>query len=178
MRKYLRLMGARYQRTKSCLPPTYAWNRPGCRPHVPYGNTQGRRVNVLAALAAPAPPPRRPGGAARTWKSADVRDFLLYRLPTGRGQPRVVELDNDSCHRSQKMQQALSPLRDEGIELYFLPPYSPKLNDIEPYFGRVKHQEMPIRSYTSTPKLIQTIHAAFRRIEKDLITRQTSMPIA
>ena len=68
--------------------------------------------------------------------------------------------------------------RDEGIDLYFLPPYSPELNDIEPYFGRVKHQEMPIRSYTSTKKLIQTIHAAFRRVETDLITRQTSMPTA
>ena len=118
------------------------------------------------------------GAAARTWKSADVRDFLLYRLPKGQGQPRVVVLDNASCHRSQEMEEALPPLRDKGIELYFLPPYSPELNDIEPYFGRVKHQEMPIRSYTSTPKLIQTIHAAFRRVETDLIYQQTSMPTA
>ncbi len=75
-----------------------------------------------------------------------MRGFLLYRLPTGQGQPRVVVLDNASCHRSQKMQQALPQLRNEGIELYFLPPYSPELNDVEPSCGRVKHQDMPIRS--------------------------------
>ena len=69
-------------------------------------------------------------------------------------------------------------MADEGIELYFLPPYSPELNDIEPSCGRVKHQARPIRSYTSTKKLIQTIHAAFRRVETDLLTRQTSMPTA
>ena len=163
------------------LPPTYTWSRPGTRPHVPYENTQGRRVHVVAALAAPGTTPTAPwtwGAAARTWKSEDVRDFLLYRLPKGQGQPRVVVLDHASCHRSQEMQQALPQLRDKGIELYFLPPYIPELNDIEPYFGRVKHQEMPIRSYTSTPKLIQTIHAAFRRVETDLITRQNSMPTA
>ena len=138
-------------------------------------------MNVVAALAAPGTTPTAPltwGAPARTWKSADVRDFLLYRLPKGQGQPRVVVLDHASCHRSQAMQQALPPWRDEGIELYFLPPYSPELNDIEPSCGRVKHQARPIRSYTSTKKLIQTIHAAFRRVETDLITRQTSMPTA
>ena len=35
------------------LPPTYTWAPPGVRPVVPYENPQGRRVNVLAALAAP-----------------------------------------------------------------------------------------------------------------------------
>ena len=138
-------------------------------------------MNVVAALAAPGTAPTVPltwGAAARTWKSADVRDFLLYRLPKGQGQPRVVVLDHASCHRSQEMQQALPQLRNKGIELYFLPPYSPELNDIEPSCGRVKHQEIPIRSYTSTRKMIQAIHAAFRRVAADLLTRQSSMPNA
>ena len=106
------------------LPPTYTWSRPGTRPHVPYENTQGRRVNVVAALAVPGTTPTVPltWGAARTWKSADVRDVLLYRPPKGQGQPRVVALDNASCHRSQAMREALPQLRNEGIELYFLPP--------------------------------------------------------
>ena len=76
---------------------------------------------------------------ARTWKSADVRDFLLNRLPKGQGQPRVVLLDNASFHRSQAIQEALPQLRDQRIEPYFLPLYSPELNDIEPSCGRVKH---------------------------------------
>ena len=103
-------------------------------------------MNVVAALAAPGTTPTAPltwGAAARTWKSADVRDFLLYRLPKGQGQPRVVVLDNASCHRSQKMQQALPQLRDEGIELYFLPPYSPELNDIEPYLDASSIRQCP-----------------------------------
>ena len=138
-------------------------------------------MHVLAARAAPGPTYTAPltwVAAARTGKSADVRDFLLYRLPPGQGQPRVVVLDIASCHRSQEMQQAQPQLQDEGIELYLLSPYSPELHDIEPYFGRVKHQEMPIRSYTSTRTMIKAIHAAFRRVETDLLTRQNSMPTA
>lgn len=34
-------------------PPTYTWAPAGVRPVVPYENPEGRRVNVLAALAAP-----------------------------------------------------------------------------------------------------------------------------
>ena len=74
--------------------------------------------------------------------------------------------------------RGLPQLRDEEMALYFLSPYSPELNDIEPYFGWVQQQEMPIRSYTSTPKFIQAMHAAFRLVEADLVTRQHSMPTA
>ena len=150
-------------------------------PLIPHENTQGRRVHVLAARAAPGPTSTAPltwGAAARTGKSADVRDFLLYRLPPGQGPPRVVVLDHASCHCSQAMQQAQPQLWDEGIELYFLPPYSPELNDIEPSCGRVQHQARPLRSYTSTRTMIQAIHAAFRRVATDLLTRQSSVPTA
>ena len=61
-------------------------------------------------------------------------------------------LGHASCHGSQEMQKALPQLRDEVIELYLLLAYSPELKDTEPYFGRVKHQEMPTRIYSSTPK--------------------------
>ena len=39
--------------SRPLCPPTYTWSRPGTGPHVPHENTQGRRVHVVAALAAP-----------------------------------------------------------------------------------------------------------------------------
>ena len=141
VRKYLRLMGASYQRTNSCLrhkqdpervaaaraelqelkkrpltaiSSSFTWtkadSRPLCPPPVlgadpdtaptsPTKTRRGRRVNVVAALAAPGTTPTEPltwGAAARTWQRAYVCDFLLYRLPREEGQPRVVVLDNAS----------------------------------------------------------------------------------
>ncbi len=38
-----------------------------------------------------------------------------------------------------------------GIDLYFLPPYSPELNLIESVFRQVKHQEIPSEVSPNAP---------------------------
>ena len=60
----------------------------------------------------------------------------------------MVVLDNASFHTSKVVRQARRRLAASGIYLYFLPPYSPELNQIEPVFRQVKYQEIPVRSYT------------------------------
>ena len=61
----------------------------------------------------------------------------------------MVVLDNASFHTSKVIRAARQGLADAGIYLYFLPPYSPELNRIEPVFRQVKHQEIPQRSHTT-----------------------------
>src|SRR3954463_10654266 len=56
----------------------------------------------------------------------------------GRGGPRLVVLDNASLHLSKTVQAQLRALLRLGISLYYLPAYSPELNEIEPVFKQGK----------------------------------------
>ena len=51
-------------------------------------------------------------------------------------------------------------LQAAGIEFFFLPPYSPDLNLIEGVWRHVKHEEMPVRSYTNRQAL-RELHGYF-----------------
>lgn len=135
-------------------------------------------MNVLAALAAPgpdrkatekeekakatAPPPLTWWAAARTWKGEDLVAFLRHALPPDRGVPRVVVMDNASFHRARKVKDALPDLRKRNLHLYYLPPYSPELNDIERLFRKAKHEAMPRRLQPHERALLAAVHACFR----------------
>jgi putative transposase len=97
--------------------------------------------------------------AERTWDSYDLLGFLKA-LPWSRV-PRVVVLDNASIHTSKVIRQARHGLAASGIFLYFLPPYSPELNQVEPVFRQVKHQEIPQRSFTTRAGLREAVVIGF-----------------
>jgi putative transposase len=144
------------------LPTGYSWCLPGQRKRVRYEYPQGRRVNVLAAYAPYGPAPWL--GAlpfARTLTSDDLIAYLKA-LPQAR-EPRVVVLDNASLHISRVVKAARPGLAKLGIYLYYLPPYSPELNEIEAVFKQVKHHEIPQRSHTSKEELREAVEQGFNR---------------
>jgi len=144
---------------------SYSWTRCGERKHLPYENPQGRRLNVLAALVRDDPSPSLTWDTApRSLTSADLLAFLPG-IPRRTDRPLVVVLDNASLHRSGTVRAALPTLWAQRIYLYFLPPYSPELNLIEPVFRVVKHNDLPERSYTTDPALEDAVDAAFTRYE-------------
>lgn len=127
---------------------------------MPYEYPQGRRVNVLATYA--------PYGAApwlharafeRTLTSDDLIAYLKA-LPAAK-EPVVVVLDNASLHVSKVVKAARPGLAKLGIYLYYLPAYSPELNEIEPVFKQVKHHEISKRSHTSKGELRGTVEQGF-----------------
>jgi transposase len=149
-------------------PVNSSWTLPGERRSVPHENPQGRRVNAVAALI--------PFGERRSlwWdrvaRTLTAEDVLLILRAIPRGQGRlVVVLDNASVHRGRVIRDAAPQLQAEGIQLYFLPPYSPHLNRIEPYFGVVKHTELPERTYPTDDALKAAIDRAFARVEARLL---------
>jgi putative transposase len=142
------------------LPVGYSWSLPRRRKLVRYEAPQGRRVNALAAYRPYGGSPRlEVFTAERTWDAYDLLGFLKA-LPWSKV-PRVVVLDNASIHTSRVIRRARHRLTRLGIYLYFLPPYSPELNEIEPVFRQVKYQEIPVRSHTTRAGLREAIESGF-----------------
>ena len=80
-------------------------------------------------------------------------------------------LDNGSIHRSKETRAALSGLWARRVYLYYLPPYSPELDEIELTFRAIKHHHLPERRYTSVPALLDAVGAAFTSYEEALIAK-------
>jgi hypothetical protein len=148
------------------LPTTYTWARAKARARVPYEAPQRRRVNVLGAWAPLGSRPRfayvsRAGKLdsaaflAFVWGAVGGMTPPLGEVPAGfrRARRCVIVLDNYSVHHSQAVKDALPALAAAGIELFYLPPYSPELNAIEGLWRRVKHEELPVRSYPTAQAL-------------------------
>ena len=150
-------------------PVSYSWTLTGHRKRVHYENPEGRRVNVLAAMTYAPSPSLSWISLPRTLKADELIAFLsslgLADSLT------VVVLDNASMHRSKLVKTARPELLKHGIVLYFLPPYSPELNLIEPVFGVIKHHDMPERSYTSVEDLSQAVDAAFHTANQRISVR-------
>jgi transposase len=155
---------------------SYSWTRRGVRKRIPYENPQGRRVNVLAAYSPLGPQPALTWGLQRGSLVAGQFVAFLRQIPRLPDRPLVVVLDNGSLHRNWVVQEALPALRKARIYLYYLPPYSPELNDIEALFGVIKRQDLPERRYTTYEGLEEAIITGFTHVEQQLLQRHEDQP--
>ena len=112
--------------------------------------------------------------AERTWDSYDFLAFVRS-LPWSKV-PRVVVLDNASLHTSGVVKQARAGLAASGIYLYFLPTYSPELNEVEPVFRQVKYQEIPVRSHATRAGLRAAVEGGFDSYRRSLLARSEKKP--
>ncbi len=139
---------------------------PEQRKRVKYEYPQGRRVNALATCE----PQARCLDAVpfeRALTSDDLLAYLRNRLPTA-DVPRVMVLDDAGIHTGRVVKAARPGLAKLGIYLYYLPPYSPELNRIEPVFKQVKHHEMPTRSFTTRAALRKAVEDDFETYRRRL----------
>ena len=110
-----------------------AWALRGERVTAHVSGSERRRTRVIGAwhegsfLA----PMVLEGCCDRHVVDSSFRDVLLPALPSG----SVVVLDNASFHKAS-LAGALA--RARGIELLYLPAYSPDLNPIEHFWSRLK----------------------------------------
>jgi DDE superfamily endonuclease len=148
------------------LPTGYTWARKKARALVWDEPPQGRRLNVLGALATGGDAPglvwTEPAGKLDSaaflefvWRHVAGLPAPPAELPLGyrRARPCAVVLDNYSVHRSREVQATLPDLERVGVGFYYLPPYSPELNRIEPLWRHVKHEDLPTRSYRTLADL-------------------------
>ena len=150
------------------LPCGYSWSLPGQRKLVPYEYPQGRRVNVLATYEPLGPAPRLDSVAFERTLTSD--DLIAYWKGLPRvSVPRVVVLDNAGIHTSKALKAARPELAKQGVYLYSLPPYSPKLNPIEAVFKQIKHHEMPVRSHKTRDELHAAVEQGFASYARTLL---------
>jgi len=116
-------------------PNRSAWTARGETHYV--SSKRGRRLNVIGALFS--------SGKlmlAKLWRSVTglfFFAFLMAIIKTIR-KPLVVILDNASIHTSKKLKPYWDLLKEQGMQFYFLPPYSPELNRIEILWCKMKYE--------------------------------------
>lgn len=159
------------------LPNGYTWARVGSRKLVRHESPQGRRLNVVGAWA-----PFDPAGPRLVFETRrsdegkyDAQAHLRFveqqvaGLPEvlpetyRRSRPCVIVLDNYAVHHAQLVKDRIPALKQAGVSFFFIPPYSPELNLIEPIWRQVKHQDIPRRSYLSLEELQPAVTAALDR---------------
>ena len=89
--------------------------------------------------------------------------FLVYvekvLLPTLQG-GEIVVLDNLSSH---KISRVVELVESAGAEVWYLPPYSPDLNPIEPMWSKVKQVLRSVAARTFDG-LVDAIRTAFDQV--------------
>ncbi len=166
------------------LPTGSGWGRLGRRLVVPHEAPQGRRVNVVGALA-----PYGPDGPRLVYESrrktegrSDAAAHLAFvgrvagERAGQRSRPCVVVLDNYSVHHSQAVKAALPELATANIHCCFLPAYSPELNPIEPVWRHGKDQDIPERSHPTDTALQTAVDAALATRAERLRESTTNFP--
>lgn len=133
-------------------------------PHAPIAlpATRGPGINVAGFL-------RHDGtsfGAYTTTQSIKSVDITLFfnDFCQQLTQPTVVVLDNASCHRSAEVSAYLAEWEEQGLRLFFLPPYSPELNRIEVLWRCCKHQWLSFAAYTCFDRLQDELRKTLNKV--------------
>ncbi len=161
------------------MPTGYAWVRKGQRKTVDHHAPEGRRVNAVAALCA-----RRERLVFECRSKADGRYDGAAHLAFVRRvkreasahRPCVIVLDNYSVHRCGVVKDETPALASEGLTFFFLPPYCPWLNEIEPLWRQVKYQDLPDRSHETEAALRAAVEAALWGRDEAMKISDTQLP--
>jgi len=115
----------------------YGWTTKGERASVPITGNRGSSVQVLGLK-------RQDGGVNSYLHKGTVNSEIVISVLDDYSsqlvRTTVVVLDNSPCHTSGAFSNRLEEWKKRGLLVYFLPPYSPELNGIEPFWKKLKYQ--------------------------------------
>jgi hypothetical protein len=94
----------------------------------------------------------RTGGSRRDW--VDLK-YLGSLAATGR--ITVIVQDNGSLHKSRLVQQQWSRWQEQGLFIFFLPPYCSEMNLIETQWRQLKAHEIAGQMFDNEYDLAMTV---------------------
>jgi len=146
------------------LPPTYAWCRRGEAKGVPRAWGKEGRVNVVGHLVRGREGERLFFALLEGPVRWEVVRGYLDRVAEGLGRPLKVFMDRAPFHRSRGVEERRGVWRGRGLEVAYLPRYSPHLNPMEGVWRRVKGFLMPRRHYGSVEELKEAVAQALKAL--------------
>ncbi len=147
-------------------PVGYSWSRRGQQKCLEQPRERGRRISILGLLQAEQQFDYGlvvGGVRSSTYiKLMDWQARLANQHHQATGQLTVVVQDNASIHRSQRVQQQWNDWADQGLLIFFLPPYCPQLNSIETEWHQFKTHELAGRQFDDELDLVDAIIAGIQ----------------
>jgi len=142
----------------------YGWAKSSKRINEGIKDVRFERQSILSAIGLDGV--KAPFVFAGTLNKEIFSDYLRFQLAPTLKNDDILILDNCSVHKSKLVLETIEEL---GINVVFLPPYSPDFNPIELVWAFVKDilRKLKARTYDT---LISAIDTALSSVTNDLIS--------
>ena len=142
-----------------CLVPDvpYAWQESGDT--ISLESTQSKRLNVLGFMN------KRNELEAYTFEGTVDGDVVIRCMDefcTTLQGPTIVVMDNASIHTHATFQEQIPRWERQGLEIFYLPEYSPQLNLIEILWRFMKYEWIELWAYKSWSHLVRYVDEVLR----------------
>ncbi|MBL8192933.1 MAG: IS630 family transposase [Blastocatellia bacterium] len=131
---------------------SYAWQKKGTTIEIP--SQMSAQLNVLAFMN------KENHLESFVFTGSITSDIVIecFNLFASSLQRKtIVVLDNAPIHTSDEFDDNIDFWEQQGLFLYFLPPYSPELNAIEILWQRIKYLWLPFSAYLSFSHLSSSL---------------------
>jgi len=140
--------------TGFCLMPyvPYAWQEVGQKIQVK--SQRSKRLNVLGFLT------RKNELEAYVFQGSITKEVVttcIDKFCESLKQKTVLVMDNSSVHQNHLFWEKQEFWASQGLEIFFLPTYSPQLNIIEILWRFIKYQWLESKDYESFSSLVEAI---------------------
>ena len=142
----------------SLTPPIpYAWQEKGTGLSLP--SQRSKRLNVVGLMN------RNNDLSAYVFEGSITSAVILACIDDFARQstkPTVIVMDKASIHTSQMIQERLEEWKNQQVEIFQLPPYSPQLNLIEILWRFMKYEWIELNAYESWDSLVSYVEKVLR----------------
>ena len=147
-----------------CLVPyiPYAWQQKGAT--IEIETTKSRRLNVLGFLN------RENELQAYTFEGSVNSDVVIACIDDfsfALTQRTVLVIDNAKVHTSEAFFAKIDAWKTKGLEIFYLPTYSPELNLIEILWRFIKYEWIEFSAYLSFDHLVAYVEKVIQHFGQD-----------